>query len=90
MELSDDQKKRFEKWFVAKAHSFCCPVCAGTSWLISSRVAITNLLDPVSLRTDYMSGFSTIPVTCKNCAYVAFFSAEISGIIEALLPSISD
>ena len=80
MEMSDSQKaKIYDHLQNAGVRNFC-PACnQEVEWKQGPLVISLRLTADTSI--DQSSGFALIPVTCKNCGYVRFFSAKSLGLV---------
>lgn len=65
--------------------NFCCPMCKGKEWEVAARIYKLpeffqeNDFEQL-LRDEYV--LPVIPVTCSNCGYTVFVTAEDCGVLN--------
>lgn len=80
--LTDEEQQKANKWI--KDHlkdSFSCPVCGHKDFHLQDTLGIITLFGGGA--TMLGTGYPTLVMVCKNCAYMMFFSAVMAGVSPA-------
>jgi predicted nucleic-acid-binding Zn-ribbon protein len=78
MPMSDSQKAQIYSHLQSAGVGNACPACnQDVEWKQSDVATLFGMTDA---SPDVSRGFPLIPLICKNCGYVRFFSAKAMGL----------
>jgi predicted nucleic-acid-binding Zn-ribbon protein len=80
--LSTEDFERFQQWLKSRVpYPLKCPACNANDW-IAGGIGVNPILKKCEGELTQVPGhgFTSIPLSCKNCAETKFYSTKIIGI----------